>query len=172
MAEFAIRSLVTMIKENPSIRMHSQVPRLGSRLEIHMKSCIALLSCFVVVHLILWVTVWRLTCSVVVTDDSFVAIARLFRGVTNGFEERGTILNGKGICKAVTEGRRRLRDNHGEELDEQGDEELAHNNALTNDSIIYGPVKMGQDRYVMKVGDDVQRRQLWRGKRHPNGTYL
>ena len=62
MARFAIQSLATMVLRNPAIRIRGSVPYLGSRLVVHWQYFIALLSCIVGVHFVLfavtvlWVT--------------------------------------------------------------------------------------------------------------------
>ena len=88
MAEFAIRSLATMAERNPFIRTSGRVPHLGSHLIIynHGRYVVALLACIVGVHFALLVATAWVTKSVVVTDDSFVAIARLLNGMTKGFK--------------------------------------------------------------------------------------
>lgn len=55
MARFAIQSLAMMVRRNLPVRISGSVPYLGSRLAVYWKYFIALLSCIVGVHFVLFV---------------------------------------------------------------------------------------------------------------------
>ena len=77
MAEFALRSLATMVEENPVISLPGKVPQLGSHLTIIEPFCFTLLGCIVAGHLLLFIVMALCTKSVVKTDDSYMEIAKL-----------------------------------------------------------------------------------------------
>lgn len=57
MAKFALLSLATMVRRNPSVQIRGRVPYLGSRLTVYWQYFIALLSCIVGVHFALFVVI-------------------------------------------------------------------------------------------------------------------
>ena len=174
MAEFALRSLATMAEGNPSIRYLGRVPHLGSRLTVysHWRYVVALLACIVGVHFALLIATAWVTKSVVVTDDSYAAIAELLNGMTKGFEGKCTLLRGKPPCEAIVEERGRRR--HDDEIERhvqeggQAEGETAH----ASDGIVYGPLSTGGWNYVLHMGESVNSLKLWEGGRHPEGSYF
>lgn len=147
MAEFALRSLATMAERNPSIRISGQVPHLGSRLSIynHWRYVVALLACIIGVHFALLVASAWVTKSVVVPDDSFLAIARLLN-------ERG-----------------RRREDDKIERHQQGEGQITGETAHAGDGIVYGPLSMVGGYYVLHMGESVNSLKQWEGGRHPDG---
>ena len=150
MAEFALRSLATMAERNPSIRISGHVPHLGSHLTIYnnWRYVVALLACIVGMHFTLLVATAWVTRSVVVTDDSFVTIARLLNE------------------------RVRRRDEDGTERHEQGEGQATGETAYTSDGFVYGPLSMGGGNYVLHMGESVNSLKRWEGGRHPDGIFL
>ena len=58
-AEFAIRSLATMVARNPPLYIEGTVPHLGSRLSVNSVAFGVILGCIVVVHGIVFaLTYW------------------------------------------------------------------------------------------------------------------
>ncbi len=149
MAEFALRSLATMAERNHFIRISGRVPHLGSRLSIynHWRYVIALLACIIGVHFALLVASAWVTKSVVVPDDSFVAIAGL--------------LNERGRRRGDEEIKRH----------EQGEEQTTGETSHASDGIVYGPLSMDRGHYVLHLGESVNSLKQWEGGRHPHGYY-
>ena len=79
MAEFALRSLVTMVEGNPHISVSGRVPQLGSHLEINKPFCYSILGSIIVVHLITVMVIALVTKTVFRTEDTFEAIANLLK---------------------------------------------------------------------------------------------
>ena len=79
MAEFALRSLATMVNANPAITLRGKVPNLGSRLNIKKRFCYSLLIVNVAGHLILLVTA-IMTRSVIKMDNSYVETTKFLSG--------------------------------------------------------------------------------------------
>ena len=106
MAEFALRSLATMIETNPVISLPGTVPHLGSHLTVFKKFCLGLLGGIVAAHLFLLIAIALCTKSVVKTDDSYTDIANLL-SERFGAEREGNFLLHENItvCKAVAEER-------------------------------------------------------------------
>lgn len=173
MAEFALRSLAMMAKKNPSIQIFGQTPHLGSSLQIynHGGYLFGLLACIFGLQLVLMGLTAKVAMSVVVTDESFLAISRLLNGITKEFEEKYTLLQGKSLCKVINDERQRVDDQkkmHNQEQEGQADRDKAH----TNDRIVYGPLSKGDRYYILHVGKCVKSLKDWEGKRHPNGDFI
>ena len=145
MAEFALRSLATMAERNPSIRISGRVPHLGSRLNIyyHWHYVVALLACIIGLHVALLVATAWVTKSVIVTDDSVMAIARLLNGMTEEFKRKCILRRGEPLCEANSEEPGRHRDDGEVERHEQGEGQARRETAHVGDGIVYGPVSVG-----------------------------
>ena len=106
MAEFALRSLATMVEENPVISLPGTVPQLGSHVTIIKKFCLGLLGGIVAGHLLLFIVIALCTKSVVKTDDSYMDIAKLL-SERFGAERQGNFLlrGNTTVCKAIAEER-------------------------------------------------------------------
>ena len=60
MAQFAIGSLVEMVKSNPSLQINGTVPYLGSRVSVQRGPFIAILVCIVATHFVVFALTYLL----------------------------------------------------------------------------------------------------------------
>ena len=147
MAEFAMKSLTTMINNNPPIQANGSLPHLGSRLTVVWPYAGALSAWILGIQFAIFAVVVRTAQVVVVKDDTHLSTARLLRPLVDDLGASGTLMSGRKISQAL-----------------QGRREAA--------GLVYGPrpVKNSTD-YDLAIGEDVLPRGRWPDRRHPDGVY-
>ena len=143
MAEFAIRSLATMVRVNPQITTNGSLPMLGSLLRVHWPYVIALSAWILGTLAVIFAVVVRTAHTVVVKDDSELSTARLLRPLVEALGASGTLSTGKAMSQV-----------------------------LYKDSLVYGPRETnGSNEYTLEISEDVLPLETLLQRRHPDGRY-
>ena len=146
MAEFALRSLATMVANNLQIQTNGLLPILGSRLNIDWPYAGGLSAWILGIQFALLATAVYTARTVIIKDESNLSIARLLRPLVEDLGPSGTLMSGEKISQAL---------------------EMRHTAGL-----LYGPqpVKNSTD-YDLSISKDVLPRGAWRDSKHPDGVY-
>ena len=149
MAEFAIGSISHMASRNPfNVSFTGHLPHLGQSINVHWQSAIPLLAAIVAGHFLLYAAAVMVSRSVVVKDDSVLAMARLLRPLVDVLGDTGTAMEGKDLSKKIAE------------------------NPSYKGGVVYGPRKhMGSDEYYLDLEGDIQTADEWERGKHPDGVY-
>ncbi|KAL9631718.1 MAG: hypothetical protein Q9204_004109 [Flavoplaca sp. TL-2023a] len=149
MARFAIGSIARMAATNAPIQVEGLVPHLGSHLEIRWGHVAGLFGGIIATHLVLFLSAIFAIRKVAIKDDSFLAVGRLLLPLLNILGNRGTLLSGKEVAKAI-----QSQSNTG------------------GAGMVVGP-RANEDRtgYCHDVGEEVPLRSKWPESRHPAGQY-
>ena len=84
-----------------------------------------------------------------VTDDSYLAVARLLRSLLGALGEDGSYLGGKEMSRVLQDG-------------------------TGAKGVVYGPKTVavhGGSEYELAIGQNVSSRSEWPDRRHPDGKY-
>ena len=146
MAEFAMKSLVTMINNNPTIHTNGSLPHLGSRLSVDWQFAGALSAWILAIQFAIFAVVVRTAQIVVVKDDTSLSTARLLRPLVNGLGDRGTLVRAKELSPNL---QKRYRS-----------------------GLVYGPRTVkGHVGYSLDIAEDILPLASWPAGKHPGGTY-
>ena len=146
MAEFAMKSLVTMINNNPTIRTNGSLPHLGSRLSINWRFAGALSVWILAIQFAIFAVVVHTAQVVVVKDDTSLSTARLLRPLVDGLGATGTPVRAKDLSPNL---QKRYRT-----------------------GLVYGPRAVkGHVGYSLDIAEDVLPLGSWPASKHPGETY-
>ena len=146
MAEFAMKSLVTMFNNNPTIQTNGSLPHLGSSLSVDWRFAGALSAWILAIQFIIFAVVVRTAQVVVVKDDTSLSTARLLRPIVDGLGATGTLVRAKELSPSL---QKRYRT-----------------------GLVYGPrVDKGRVGYSLDIAEDVLPLSSWPASKHPGGTY-
>ena len=153
-----------MATQNPlTARFTGNLTHLGEKIVPHWESAVPLLAVIVAAHAALFAAAIHISRSVVIKEDSPLAVARLLRPLVERLGDSGTAMAGGAIDRVLDEDVR-LREETGGEGGEVGG---AGGRGLT-----YGPRKhVGSGEYVLDLGYGVDVAKRWPGGRHPEGRY-
>ena len=149
MAEFAIASLAHMASQNPlSASFNGNLTHLGQKIDVHWQSAIPLLAAIVAGHVALFSAAVYVSRSVIIKDDSLLAIARLLRPLVDTLGDTGTAMSGKELSDEISKSRQY----------EKG--------------VLYGPnTRTGAEVYHLDLAGDGRPLDGWYEGRHPDGVY-
>ena len=149
MAEFAIGSISYMASQDPlNASFSGNLTHLGQSLNPHWQSAIPLLAVIIAAHCALFAAAIYTSRSVVIKDDSMLAVARLLRPLVDMLGDTGTAMTGRDMSKTIAD------------------------NPEFAGGVVYGPwAPMGSDEYYLDLAGDVSTVNDWPEGRHPDGTY-
>ncbi|KAH9208271.1 hypothetical protein DL95DRAFT_480624 [Leptodontidium sp. 2 PMI_412] len=102
-AAFAISTVAMVDQSNPRIPSYGLQPQAGWKLNIPDRWIVYLIfSLAGVIQFVLYLLTTFMANLVIVSDDSFIAIARLLTPIVNRVGDSGSIATGKEICEALT----------------------------------------------------------------------
>ncbi|KAL6721495.1 hypothetical protein ACLMJK_000599 [Lecanora helva] len=146
-AEFALGSLAFMASRNPKpITMNGNLTHVGQKLDPHWQSAIPLLSAVVAAHFALFVAAVYTSRSVIIKDNTPLAVARLLRPLVDTVGNTGATMSGKELSAQISK------------------------TGQFQEGVVYGPKMLeGKEGYQLDLASDVRPLDQWYGGRHPDG---